>query len=95
MCGLGTVTRLRYYLFHITLGRVLASFVYPEHHFEGIRDAETEQWIKELGHRQIELFGKPTGAEHQDACHCKSVEIREANYVRLRQREEPDTNIWL
>lgn len=94
MCGRGTIPRLRYYLYAITSGRVMAAFVYPDAGGVENRQADTKIWIKEVGHKEVQVFGQPvpqgqtTGVEFGNGMHDR----KKSEYMSVRQRDEGDTD---
>jgi len=84
--GYGTVTRLRWYMFNISSGRVFASYVYPES-MAG-KSAETKQWIQTVGLKPIQVCGHSTSVDGQ--CYCRDGKKR-STYVQVEQSEEADS----
>lgn len=94
ICGQGTIPRLKSYLYAITSGRVMATFVYPDAGGTDYRQSDTKTWIKEVGHKPVQIFGQPmpeaqaTGVVYGDDMHRR----KKSEYVSVRQRGQGDAD---
>ncbi|KAK5094987.1 hypothetical protein LTS08_008383 [Lithohypha guttulata] len=92
MCGRGTITRLKYYLYAITSGRIMAAFVYPNEGGMDHRQAETNIWIQEVGHKPVQIFEhqptllSATGVDHEVQMHQR----KGTEYVSVKQKADND-----
>ncbi|KAK5087844.1 hypothetical protein LTR05_002059 [Lithohypha guttulata] len=92
MCGRGTITRLKYYLYAITSGRVMAAFVYPNEGGMDHRQAETNIWIQEVGHKPVQIFEhqrplvSATGVDHEVQMHQR----KGTEYISVKQKADND-----
>ncbi|KAK5072463.1 hypothetical protein LTR64_005065 [Lithohypha guttulata] len=95
MCGRGTITRLKYYLYAITSGRVMAAFVYPNEGGMDHRQAETNIWIQEVAHKPVQIFEhqptllSATGVDHKVQMHQR----KGTEYVSVKQKADNDDEL--
>lgn len=61
LCGRATVTRLKWYMFNTSSGRLLASFAYPD--VGSDKSIETKEWLERVGKRPVMVSGYSTGIE--------------------------------
>ncbi|KAJ9650876.1 hypothetical protein H2198_009830 [Neophaeococcomyces mojaviensis] len=87
ICGHGTVERLRWFMFNVSLGRVFASYLYPESMEE--KSAQTKQWLQSVGLKPIRVCGHSSSADGQ--CYYCRDEKSGSRYVRVQQRDESDS----
>lgn len=89
ICGRGTIKRLRWYLFHSTSGRVLATHMFPDTaHY---KSAETKVWLNQVGRKSVTVTsstGCSTGFEGEQL-HIMSKGT--PNYVEVRQKEDTES----
>lgn len=94
LAGRGTVAQLRFYLFNVTSGRVLAAYVYPEQDTEGRRYSSTSKWVTEVGHKPIQISGKAEELELKSRITYRWSNVSESSkkpgYVKVTEREGDD-----
>jgi len=83
MCGQGTIARLRHYLSSTSSGRILAAHAYPA--LMDDRHADTKQWIKTIGHKQVEIERWANRVNSRTSWG-DSSEKGSIHYIEVRQR---------
>lgn len=95
VCGRGTISQLREYLYAVTSGRVMAAFIYQDAGGLQYREADTKTWIEEVGHKPVQIRDPAQGSRGQmtGVDDATSPDMRsKAQYVSVKQREDGDAD---